>query len=322
MKRILLTAIIAIISFTVNAQKDVYFSVNHFLGSNNFALNTAATNNLGNQFKVTRMEYYIAEIQLIHDRGTVTTVDTTWILVNANEVTNKHIGNYNITNLEAVKFTVGVNNAVNHLDPTQYSMLHALSPKSPSMHWGWSAGYRFAAMEGKSGSNYSQTFEFHALGDVNYYPLTVATAGTTNGADLTIEINADYEKAIMNIDVIGGPIMHGETGTAKEVLVNFNRNVFTSVEGNNTVGIEEMAKANFNVYPNPSNQRVYISLSNIENTEVGIVVSDLIGNRILEINNITDNNVSLNINEAGIYFVTLISESGSYIRTEKLIITD
>ena len=70
------------------------------------------------------------------------------------------------------------------------------------MHWGWSSGYRFVALEGKSGTtSANQNLELHGLEDVNYFHLTITTAGTTSGSDKVIELNADYIQALKNINI-------------------------------------------------------------------------------------------------------------------------
>jgi len=52
MKKILQLIGAVLISVSLNAQTDIYFKMDHFLGNSSFAFNTAATNNLGNSFNV------------------------------------------------------------------------------------------------------------------------------------------------------------------------------------------------------------------------------------------------------------------------------
>lgn len=319
MKKILQLISIVLVSVSLNAQTDIYFKMDHFLGTSPFAFNTAATNNLGNSFKVSRLQYYIAEIKIIHDGGQVTDVPNKWILVNASTQVNELLGNFNITTVEGVKFGIGVQQSYNHLDPSSYAMSHPLAPKSPSMHWGWSAGYRFVAMEGKSGSSLNQTYEFHALGDANYHTFTIQTAGTMNGSDITIGINADYEGALHNIDLSGGNnIIHGETGKAADLLVNFSYNVFTSSDGNSSIGLEESdIEPTFQFFPNPSTSKVKISGLQ-ENHKV--VVVDCTGSIILEKKFKEYEDQSISIRNSGIYFISILDQ-GEPIKSEKILIT-
>ena len=319
MKKILQLIGAVLISVSINAQTDIYFKMDHFLGNNPFAFNTAATNNLGNSFNVSRLQYYIAEIKIVHDGGQVTDVTNKWILVNANTQVNELLGNFNITTVEAVKFGIGVEQSYNHLDPSSYAMSHPLAPKSPSMHWGWSAGYRFVAMEGKSGSSLNQTYEFHALGDANYHTFTIQTAGTMNGSDITIGINADYEGALHNIDLSGGNnIIHGEVGKAADLLVNFSYNVFTSSDGNNSIGLDEGDENEdvFEFYPNPSSSKVRISGLQENNT---VVVFDALGSIVIQKEFTNNEDHSINLSKSGVYFITILNQ-GEAVKSEKIVI--
>lgn len=321
MKRLICTICISLNILLSQAQTDVYFKIDHFLGNSAFAYNATASNNLGNTFKVSRLEYYIAEIRLIHDGGQISKPDSTWLLVEGTKNVNEFIGNYNITSLEAIQFTVGVEAAVNHNDPTAYPPVHPLAPKMPSMHWGWAAGYRFVALEGKAGNNFAQIFELHGLGDANYYPLTLTTSGIKNGNTLEVQVNADIEKAIANIDVSSGLVSHGATGEAKTCLINFNQQVFTSVEGNNSVSLAELSSINWNVYPNPSTGKVFIDISNNSSSKIEVQVSNMLGKIILSETYADGEVLEINLQDSGVYFMSIRNENGSIQKTKKLIIS-
>ena len=276
MKKLIL-GLFVIIGFGLQAQTDVYFNINHLLGSTPFAFNTTATNNINQDFQVTRLQYYIAEIKLIHDGGTETVIPDFWILVDASSSTNQLLGNFNITNLESIEFGIGVEGAYNHLDPASYPVAHPLGPKSPSMHWGWSAGYRFLAMEGKSGTNMNLTYEIHALGDTNYDHVSLTTTGVNTGAEININIDANYEMALKGISVSSGPISHGETGISATALVNFNTDVFAIGTGTPT-GIHDNLNASmFSIYPNPSKGTINIDTDNNVAGEIEVAVLDVRG---------------------------------------------
>lgn len=319
MKKTLL-AIALLIGLAAGAQNNVYFKIDHFLGAKPFAFNVAATNNYGNDFSVTRLEYYIAEIVLIHDGGMQTPVANKWILANAGSTVNEILGSFNITTLEGVKFAVGVEQSVNHLDPSSYAMTHPLSPKSPSMHWGWTAGYRFVALEGSSGPGLNQNLQIHALGNGNYFTHTILTSGISSGSDITISLHADYEMALKNIDISNGFILHGEIAEARDLLVNFNYDVFTSAEGNKAMSTDETSLIpNISVYPNPSKGNLVISAEGAsENTSY--MITNIIG-KTIEKGAISDSGkTSISIKNSGIYFVSIL-KNGVSIATEKIIIT-
>lgn len=302
------------------AQSNVYLKINHKLGDDDFAFSTTASNNLGNDFELGRMEYYISEITLIHDGGMETPVTDKYLLVDGGTMVNEDLGSFSITSLEGVKFGIGVDAAHNHLDPASYPASHPLAPKAPSMHWGWSAGYRFVAMEGMAGSSLSQLFEIHALGDANYHYATVMTSGTTSGSDLIIELDADYTMAVKDIDISAGMVNHGESGSAATLLDNFRDYVFT--ETSPSVGVEdELCQdcVNFLVAPNPTSGTFRVILENGNVEPLTVSVTDLNGRLVRKSEHSHAGNIELNLDNTGLYFITL-SQEGSAPITRKLIV--
>ena len=317
MKKVLLSLLI-IIGLGVHAQTDVYFNIEHFLGSTPFSFNSTATNSINQEFQVTRLQYYIAEIKLIHDGGTETTIPNLWILVDASSNVNQLLGNFNITDLESIEFGIGVESGFNHLDPASYPVVHPLGPKSPSMHWGWASGYRFLAMEGKSGTNMNLTYEIHALGDGNYQYVTLATTGVKNGSEININIDADYEMALKGISVSSGPISHGETGISALALNNFNTDVFAvSTTGPN--GIEDMASAAISLYPNPSNGIINMSLESNVSGKIEVLVMDVRGQIIIRKEVQNTKNAFVSIPNNGLYLVNVVVD-GQSVSQERVII--
>ncbi len=320
MKKLLL-AFAIIFGLSATAQKNVYLKIDHFLSGNAFALNTAASNNLGNSFNVNRMQYYISNIVIVHDGGQQTAITNKWILVNATATVNEMLGSFNITTVEAVKFAIGVEQAYNHLDPASYPMSHPLAPKSPSMHWGWSGGYIFAAMDGNGGAALNQPFELHGLGDNVYYTLTLPTAGIASSNDIIIGVNADYAMALKNIDVSSGGIVHSEAGAAKTLLQNFSYNVFTSAEGNASMATAEFNGASaMQFYPNPTRSNVTITHAEIDG-ELEYVVLDLYGKIVAKNSLTTNGNTELNFNTSGVFFISILKD-GATLRTEKIVVTN
>lgn len=317
MKKLYLFSALVFLVSTSFGQSNVYLKINHKLGASNFQFSTPASNNNNVQFNVERLQYYVDEIKLVHDGGMETAVPNTWLLVDAGTTVNEMLGSFSINTLEGIKFGIGVESAYNHLDPSSYASSHPLAPQFPSMHWGWSAGYRFVAMEGKSGSNFNQTYEIHALEDQNYFTTSISTAGTMNGSDLIIELDADYEEALRNIDVSTGVINHGGNGEAVTLLQNFRDHVF-SASGVSTSLEDEMANASeAGLYPNPAvaNQPIHISGTSIG--EVEIVVSDLSG-KVLA--NIPATGIAeVSIQTPGIYMVSIFDQ-GKRVSSQKLIV--
>lgn len=317
MKKLYSVLVMALLTGSLFAQSDFHLQINHKLGSDPFQFNAAASNNNNVQFNVSRLQYYISNITLIHDGAQETPISNTWFLVNSGNGFQVSLGNHAITTLEGIRFGVGVESAVNHLDPSSYAASHPLSPKSPSMHWGWSAGYRFVAMEGKSGANFSQTYEIHALEDDYYFLTTVSTAGFSGSNGITIALDADYAMALKNVDVSTGPITHGGFGESITLLQNFRDDVFSA---STTVGLESgLSQEEFQVGPNPVSANGMVRMVGDFGSESVVMLTDLSG-RVIEEKLVSGESASLEVNAAGYYLVSL-NKAGKTVATRKLIVT-
>lgn len=286
-------------------------------------MNLAAENNLGNAFNVSRLEYYISKISIIHDGGSVTEASGVYILANASSDLSVDLGSYNVTKIEGVKFSVGVNSPQNNQDPSQWPVGHALAPKTPSMHWGWAAGYRFVAMEGKAGNNLNTGYELHALGNDYYYPIQIPLTAQNIAGQLHINLNADYTKTLENINVSSGLIVHGEGAETIKLLQNFRDYVFTSDSGAKnilaTVGNVISPNA-LTIYPNPSNgSNVSIEITDNTVAFTAVQIADITGKVVTEVaaNGVLPIEVA-NL-EKGIYMVNMM-DGDLRLLTKKLVV--
>ena len=319
MNKLITLSAALLLAVNVFAQKDVKLKINHFMGTSPFAFNTEAQNDLGNAFKLNRLEYYISGISITHDGGQETKMSDTYILVKANQSEAVLIGNIDITEIEAINFSIGVDPGVNNGDPTVWNFSHALAPKSPSMHWGWASGYRFVALEGKSGANFSQDFQIHALGNKNYFEQSIPVSGEDVDGALVISLNADYTKALSGMNMESGLIEHSEDNEAATCLRLFQTSVFTNLAGEgNVLAISNIKVTNVvSVYPNPSNGTVTIQVEDDRFQSAKITVTNLLGETIEEVNSI-ETIKDLTIETPGIYFLTITKDG--LTSTEKIII--
>lgn len=291
-----------------NAQTTVKLKINEFLGEESFAFNQESSNNLEDKFNVSRLQYYISNISIVHDTGKITPATGVYILVNAGNTTEFDLGEYDVADIEAINFSVGVNKPENHQDPTQWPNSHPLYPKSPSMHWGWTAGYRFVAMEGKAGASLSTTFQIHALGDYNYHKISIPTDAIEDNGDLIIELNADYAKAVENINIAQGVITHGDYDEAAELLRNFRDFVFSSSTGAlNTLSLNEYSVNDFlNIYPNPSLSGDFVLRSENNGKINSYRIINSLG-KVMQSNlEVNSTECSLAIKEKGIYYIEVL----------------
>jgi len=317
-KTILFLTTFLLLSLNNFAQNNIQLNIDHKLGNVDFEMNTGAKNNIDNDFDVTRLQYYISEIAIVHDGGTETVFDDVWVLVDASSTTQVDLGDSNINTVEMVKLHIGVDEAHNHLDPTSYAATNPLSPQFPSMHWGWNPGYRFVAFEGNGGSRFNQLFQLHGLGDDNYFTTEIPLTTEAVNNKVLINIDADYTRALENINVSNGIIIHGDYGEARQCLENFRDYVFAAAsETVAAIDVSEISK--FDLFPNPTNGKASILLEGIEGFNYQVSVTDILGKQVLFFDTVKSNSrIELALEEAGLYFVHLIKDGHSAI-TKKLI---
>lgn len=316
MKKIALLGIVFMSALSW-AQTNVTLKINHLLGTETFAIGAEATNNLDQAFKTSRLEYYISKFTIVHDGGTITDVPLEVIeLVKPGEEssTSIELGSFDVTDVESIRFHIGVYEPVNNDDPTLWPEDHPLAPQSPSMHWGWTAGYRFLAYEGESGTGFSQIFQLHGLGNDNYFKTETDVEVETIDGGLVLNVDADYTEGLRDIDISGGTISHGEIGNAKKALENFRDYVF----GSNVASLPTETTLNWNVYPNPSTTgQVTVQFNQPE--EFTLKISNALGQTIEQIAVNGKSSIDLNLPEAGIYMVSVLKEE-KVIATNRLVV--
>ncbi len=321
MKNIITLSVLLFLGISAISQNNIYLKINHKLGATPFAFNATNVNDLGDTFNVSRIQYYLTPYSITHDGGTVTLLNKT-LLIDGGIPTYDSLGNFAITTIEKITFAIGVDSLLNHLDPSLAS--GDLAPQSPSMHWGWAPGYRFIVMEGKAGNTAppTQTYELHALGDHHYHYITITTAGTTDVNGKVIELNANYVEALQGINVASGLLEHGETRNTARILYNFKNHVFTSIEGNPTVGVPELdrKRLKLTVSPNPITEgnNITIEVSEIiENAK--IVITSITGQKVKELV-LESNQTQIGELSSGTYIVSIVSNN-NVLAFGKLIVT-
>ncbi len=318
-KNLFFLAFSLLVFATVFAQKDVVLNINHVLGNKNFSFRTKAVNNLGDTFTYSRFDYYLSKFTIIHDGGQETAVDPNlYIFVKEATNVNQLLGNYNVTDVEGIKFHVGVDSPNNNSDPTLWVAPHPLAPQNPIMHWGWAAGYKFIAIDGACNSSQNALFELHALWNKNYFEQTVMARGFTTGNTIQLYVTADGEKAVENIDLSSGPLYHGDNSIDLVALTNFRDNVFSATITNS---IDENSIENkIKVYPNPSNGSFILNIENTTSQINAAKIVSITGQVIKEIElNKNGETTRFTMDGSGIYFLQLI-KNNQLLCTKKLVV--
>ena len=302
------------------AQVDVSIHMHQKLGDEPFHYNAIVQTAAGYYIKISRLQYYISEVKLIHDGGQVTPVTDVYFLVTPAIDSILELGNFDITNLEGIEYSIGVDQGHNHLDPTTYPSSHPLSPKNPTMHWGWTAGYRFIAFEGFAGATsgaVTNNYQVHTVDDSNYKTLTLNTAGEQDTNHLAIHINADYLKMFEGVNVQNGLISHAATGASKKQMDNLQTIVFSAEGTTSTTSLDPSIEFAFS--PNPSYGMLSLTYDLSEFNSSELLLSDLTG-RIISKKSIPTiaNGYTLQTDVPnGSYIMSIVSD-GKVIVTRKV----
>lgn len=223
---------------TAWAQTPVSLRIDHKAGQAEFEASTDLVTPLGEEIEIDRLEYYLSMFVIVHDGGIETPIDGAYVLADAYVDEAHPLGAVSgVSNVEALKFSVGIDPENNHADPASWPNGHPLAPQVPSMHWGWSAGYRFIAMEGGAGINGVVTHEIHALGDDNHTPGEMGVLATMEDGILMLDIEADVMGFYQQLSVESGLINHGENGEAILVCNNLADHVFRTPGANSVAEV-------------------------------------------------------------------------------------
>jgi hypothetical protein len=317
----LFIVVVFLCSFGAKAeQNSVVLMFNHLLNGKQF-ISGETTNSFDGKtvFSYTMLRYYISNIKITHDGGKITEAKGVYLLVNVAStaiITGENdkfdIGKYDISSVEAIEFAIGIDSATNHLDPSSYPWNSPLAPQNPTMHWGWNAGYRFVTLEGLTGATSSTAtivFQIHSLGD-ELYTIVKKNVNSWKSDDgsVVITLNAEYKNLIKDIDVSAGMVEHGTIGIPTTMMSNFGSSVFSAAP----VGcIEELSSpVEMTMYPNPTQERLVISMKECQEAEV--IITNVLGEEVLR-SPMNGGKVSLSLDlTSGMYGVGII-QSGKMI---------
>ncbi|MBR9919992.1 MAG: T9SS type A sorting domain-containing protein [Bacteroidetes bacterium] len=315
------TSLICLFALSLNAQTDVNIHFNHLLGGDDFQLESVFTAQGDYDANITRLEYYISQIELIHDGGQVTPVEDTWLLVDASETNSVYLGNFDVQQLEGMNISIGVEESVNHLDPGAYPADHPLAPQIPPMHWGWAAGYRFVCLEGLTSTNQSLIYQIHALGDDNYFTQEMTADLSAVDGVLDIGLEGEYLNMFINVDVSGGEVVHGDYGVAIKLLQNMTSEVFSVKEPVITTSAKQVYEEELvSFFPNPATETIYLQLENIEAKDMVVSIQDISGKMLIQRTAFDGTQeVSIASLPVGAYIIQVVAD-GRLVDADKLII--
>lgn len=321
MKKILLiTFIISWLSFNIESQNEtnVRLKINHLLNGEKMEL--FKTIKIPNSYyiNVELLRYYVSELKIIHDGGLISEVKDTWLLVNPASNFEYDLGVHNLTNIEGLQFSLGVDAEHNHLDPTVYPANHPLAMQDPSMHWGWASGYRFITFEGLAGTSTTKTnnmFQIHTLDDKNYRTVKYNLGSTSDSKGKIISLDAEYTKLLNGINASSGLIEHSAINEAAAQMKNLSTVVFSpSIISDN----KEIESNLIEISPNPVENNIKIITKQYNDIQT-VIISDMAGKQLMTVqkkSSILDIPISLSNG----HYILSIFEKNNLVASKKLLI--
>lgn len=320
MKNLILNFLFLSFSIATFAQKDLNFSFQHLVGTDPFSSEVSFTNNLGDEIQASVIKYYLSEFTIIHDGGQETQVEDLFLLVNAEGNSEVNLSGLDFTELEALRFYIGVPEDLNHADPALQPAGHPLAYQTPSMHWGWAGGYKFLVTEGDSGTG-SDNFQIHATGDGNYTAVNIdLNLSAANASGVSFSIVADYMQLYKDISMENGLFNHGEFAESQDAVNNLATNVFT-VDNIILDTKAQVFKGSYTLAPNPSTTgSINLSAKLVDFDSYTMKLINMLGQSV-ETFSFDSDRIDYNFNalKKGIFFVE-VSNSTGVLFTEKIII--
>jgi hypothetical protein len=246
---------IGIIAQTTN---NVVITFDHTVGGTPLVVNETIFPIWNNKnILLTRAEFYLSEVELQKNSSTTIPLEDQYMLVNANAPAAEFdLGAFAIDAIESAVLHIGVPESINHLDPASYDANHPLAPKNPSMHWGWTAGYRFMAIEGKVDNDNDgipeTNFEFHNLGDVLYKLIKLVGTKEAENGTLALHFILDYAELFKTLNLTSSLIQHGSSpNTNGKMMSNAITQGFMTLESVTATPEIALNSQNVVAMPNP-----------------------------------------------------------------------
>jgi len=319
---------VAFTAFTFAQNNQVVLSFDHKAGADPLVLNQTVFSIWNNKkVKISRAEFYISEVEINQSDNTKTPLTNRYLLVNANAPAAEFdLGAWAVQAANGVTLHLGVPEAVNHLDPTFYPSSHPLAPKNPSMHWGWTPGYRFMAIEGKVDNNNDgvpeTTFEFHNLGDALYK--TLELTGTTQAAngELHLHFVLDYAQLFKNMAMTGNLIQHGSVAPNIAMMNNAASQNFLSMLTTSASNDVLTNSLNVKASPNPANGETLIQYELPTAAWMNLTVTNTLGQTVRNVAGLPASG-SINLETAnlpeGVYQYAFY-ENGNLLARKQLVV--
>lgn len=229
----------------------------------------------GKSINISRAQFYVSEISVLGTDGLWVPLTNTHLLVNGDHPNAEYnTGSWPVSGITKVKMHIGVDPAFNHLDPSSYPAGSPLANQNPTMHWGWTAGYRFVVMEGQVDNDNDGVpetgFAYHCLDDALYTEVEYDCVTSAVGGKISLIIKTDLAGAFLDYSLNENLIQHG-SGPENQRMMNNFKSIFSQFAVLSQQETEAFS-AQITVSPNPVRDISQITIpSNEQNVTAALI---------------------------------------------------
>lgn len=205
-----------LISGSVVAQHPLHLNFQFVNQNSDLALGQVVSDLTDTKYRLTEAIFYISNLKIEHDGGQLLDFGDSVFYVNIkNPIID--LGIQNLDQVDSLSFFVGIPANLNHTDIAAYPENHPMSFKTPSMHWGWTAGYFFFVVDGYADTDNdnvpNEFFQLHCMGDQNFKYVKLANKATISSdgkREIFQRVNMDVWLKGVDLKTLGA--QHGSTG--------------------------------------------------------------------------------------------------------------
>lgn len=169
------------------SKSSLVIDLKHIFGDKDLLIGGTYTNASGEEFTVTKLNYFVSNIKLQKADGSeyVIPQNNSYFLVKLSEKNTHQLSLKDIPLGEytGVSFTIGVDSLRNTLEPSQRTGALDVGGAAEDMYWSWNTGYIFFKLEGSSPvvpASQNNQFKFHIGFYGGYNTPTINNLRTTS----------------------------------------------------------------------------------------------------------------------------------------------
>lgn len=314
MKLLFILCLLLFVPLTSFSQKSLFLNLNPIFLGVPLELGVTYTHPSAQSFSIDYLNYYVSDVIITHDGGQEF-ISTPSVHLATMEDYSLFLGNYDVQNVEHIEFTLGVparfntQDGLEAIDISSYPSGHPLSFQDPSMYWGWAFGYMHVVTAGMP------FFELHNVGPhlAKQVSLDVIPSETSI-TQIDIQLYCNVDRWFNSIEFSTMLVSHGAGPENVQMMNNLLTDEVFSVSA--LAVIHEYINTQSFVYHNNEG----LNVANIPSQAKFLKVSDQLGRLILSQGISGASILSLDIEQKGVVFVSLLNQEGSELETIKYII--